>query len=117
LSCWGVDSFKVLLLASGQMDRIITIVKNWHDDPCANCKPNSDFKQYLKIEKLLVEDNHNLKNMIFLKNYKLTMTNFVGWSGFTYQGTCATIRQSSIVLHRIRVQFPKFWFGSRSLAF
>jgi len=42
------------------MDRIITIVKNWHDDLCANCIPNFDFKQYLKIEKLLVEDNYNL---------------------------------------------------------
>jgi len=65
LSCWGVDNFKMLLLASGQMDRIITIVKNWHDDPHANCKPNSNFKQYLKIEKVLVKDNYNLTNMIF----------------------------------------------------
>jgi hypothetical protein len=34
-----------------QMDNmgwIITIVKNWLDDPHANYKPNFDFKQYLK---------------------------------------------------------------------
>jgi hypothetical protein len=43
-------------------DRIIIIVKNWFDDPQTNCKPkpNSNFKQYFKIEKLLVKDNYNL---------------------------------------------------------
>jgi hypothetical protein len=35
-------------------------VKNWLDDPCANCKPNLDFKQYLKIKELLAKDNYNL---------------------------------------------------------
>jgi hypothetical protein len=29
-------------------------------DPQASCKPNSNFKQYLKIEKLLAKDNYNL---------------------------------------------------------
>jgi hypothetical protein len=42
------------------MDRIIIIVKNWLDDPQANCKPNSDSKQYLKIEKLLAKGIYNL---------------------------------------------------------
>ncbi len=89
------------MLASGQMDQIITIVKNWHDDPPrANCKPNFDFKQYLKIEKLLVEDKLQFEKHDFLKNYKLMVTNFVGWGGFTHKGTCVTIGQSSMVLHR-----------------
>jgi hypothetical protein len=42
------------------MDRIITMVKNWLDNPCANCKQNSIFKQYLKVEESLVENNYNL---------------------------------------------------------
>jgi len=60
------------------MDRIIIIVKNWCDDLCANCKPNFDFKQYLKIEKLLVEDNYNLIEKHFLKELQLDGNNFVG---------------------------------------
>jgi hypothetical protein len=35
-------------------------VKNWHDDPRATYKPNSSFKQYLKIKELLARDNFNL---------------------------------------------------------
>ncbi len=46
-----------LRLQVDKMDWIVTIGKNWHDD--ANCKPNFDFKQYLKIE-LLIEDTYNL---------------------------------------------------------
>jgi hypothetical protein len=42
------------------MDGIITIVKNWLDDPHTNCKPNSNFKQYLEIGKYLAKDNYNL---------------------------------------------------------
>jgi hypothetical protein len=42
------------------MDRILTVVKNWPNDLCPNCKPNSDFKQYLKVEESLAEDNYNL---------------------------------------------------------
>jgi hypothetical protein len=42
------------------MDGIITIVKNWPNDPHAKCKPNSNFKQYLKIGKYLAKDNYNL---------------------------------------------------------
>jgi hypothetical protein len=33
-----------------KMNRIITIVKNWLDDPRANYKPNLNFKQYLKTK-------------------------------------------------------------------
>lgn len=41
-------------------DRIITVVKNWLDDPHANCKPNSNFKQYLKAKESLANENYNL---------------------------------------------------------
>ncbi len=41
-------------------DWIITMMKNWLDDSCTNCKPNSDFKQYLKANESLVEENYNL---------------------------------------------------------
>jgi hypothetical protein len=36
------------------------VVKNWPDDLCADFKPNSNFKQYLKAEEFLVEENNNL---------------------------------------------------------
>jgi hypothetical protein len=42
------------------MDQIITMVKNWLDDMGANCKPKSNLKQYLKMEKKLVEENYEL---------------------------------------------------------
>jgi hypothetical protein len=32
------------------MDHIINLVNNWLDDLCVNCKPNLDFKQYLKVK-------------------------------------------------------------------
>jgi hypothetical protein len=50
------------------MDGIVTIVKNWLNDPHANCKPNSNFKQYLKIRKYLAKDNYNLveKRVVFM---------------------------------------------------
>ncbi len=35
-------------------------MKNWPNNPHTNCKPNLDFKQYLKVEKSLVEKNYNL---------------------------------------------------------
>ncbi len=39
------------------LDRIITIVKNWHDDQQVNCMPNKTMKDYLRS---LVDDNHEL---------------------------------------------------------
>jgi hypothetical protein len=43
-----------------KIDQIITILKNWLDDPHANYKPNLNYKQYLKTKKLLAKDNYNL---------------------------------------------------------
>jgi len=41
-------------------NRIITIVKNWLDDPCVNCIPNKNMKNYLKAKGFLVDDNNEL---------------------------------------------------------
>jgi hypothetical protein len=42
------------------LDKIITIVKNWLDDPWVNCMPNKTTKIYLKVEGFLVDDNYEL---------------------------------------------------------
>jgi hypothetical protein len=42
------------------MDWIITVVRSWLDDPCNNCKPNANLKEYLKEEDSLVEENYDL---------------------------------------------------------
>ncbi len=41
------------------MEHIIVVVKNWPNDPCANCKPNSNFKQYLNKKESLAKENYN----------------------------------------------------------
>jgi len=54
-------------------------VKNCCDDLGANCKPNFDLKRYLKIKKLLVEDNYNLiEKHDFFKELQVDGNNFVG---------------------------------------
>jgi hypothetical protein len=40
------------------LDRTIIVVKIWSDDPCLNCTTNSNFKDYLKSETALVEENY-----------------------------------------------------------
>ncbi len=42
------------------MDQIITVVKNWHDDPHHNCKLNTNLKEYLKEEDYLANENYDL---------------------------------------------------------
>jgi hypothetical protein len=68
------------------MDYIIIIVKIWRNDPCANYKPNSDFKQYLKTNELLVNDNYKLmeEHDFFEELCKLVVINLVGWGGFAW---------------------------------
>jgi hypothetical protein len=45
---------------------------------CANCKLN--FKQYLKVEKFLVEEDYNLiEEHDFFNNHRLMVINFVGF--------------------------------------
>ncbi len=42
------------------LDRIITIVKTWLDDPRVNNMPNKTMKDYLKVEGSLADDNYEL---------------------------------------------------------
>jgi len=42
------------------LDKIITIVKNGLDDPWVNCMPKKTMKDYLKVERFLVDDNYEL---------------------------------------------------------
>jgi hypothetical protein len=49
------------------MDQIIIVMKNWPDDLHANCKPNSNSKQYLKVEGSLAKENYNLIEKKFKK--------------------------------------------------
>jgi hypothetical protein len=41
-------------------DWIIIMMKNWLDESCTNCKPNSNFKQYFEANESLVEETYNL---------------------------------------------------------
>jgi hypothetical protein len=41
-------------------NKIIIVAKNCLDDPCANCKPNLELKQYLKMKQFLEKENYNL---------------------------------------------------------
>jgi hypothetical protein len=42
------------------LDKIITIVKNWLDDLHMNCMPNKNMKDYLKVEEPLTNENYEL---------------------------------------------------------
>jgi hypothetical protein len=53
-------TLKCCRLQMENMDRIITVVKNWHDDPHHNCKPNTNLKEYLKEEDYLANENYDL---------------------------------------------------------
>jgi len=115
------------------MDQIIIVVKNWPNDSCSNCKPSSNFKQYLKTKGFLVEVNYNLikgkgvkrkkkspkdyyflvchfLNITFLKKCRLTAINFVGLKWVCV--SCGVwvgrelVLQLDRVFHRIGVQFP-----------
>jgi hypothetical protein len=40
------------------LDKIIIVVKNWSNDPCLNHMTDSNFKDYVKSEVALVEENY-----------------------------------------------------------
>jgi len=43
------------------LDKAITnLVKNWHDDPCMNCMPNKNMKDYLKAKGSLIYEKYEL---------------------------------------------------------
>lgn len=39
---------------------MIKVVKKWAYDPCLNCTPNVDLKDYTKIKYVLVKKNYEL---------------------------------------------------------
>jgi hypothetical protein len=60
------------------MDLVIIVVKIWLDDPHFNYRPNSNLKQYMKVEEFLVKEiTFGLNNITFKKNCKLMMIDFV----------------------------------------
>jgi hypothetical protein len=59
LGCWQLQGIATCNWTTWT-GLLLLFVKNWLDDWQANSKPNSDFKQYLKIEKLFAKDNCNL---------------------------------------------------------
>jgi hypothetical protein len=42
------------------MDWIIIVEKIWPNDPCHNCKPNANLKEYFKKEYSLAKENYDL---------------------------------------------------------
>jgi hypothetical protein len=42
------------------LDRIITMVKNWPDGPHLNCSQHKDLTDFLKVESILANDNYDL---------------------------------------------------------
>ncbi len=42
------------------LDRIITMVKNWLDGPYLNCSQHKDLTYFLKVESILAKDNYDL---------------------------------------------------------
>jgi hypothetical protein len=74
-----VEVWKTLLqfcLQLENLDKIITIVKNWLYDSCMNCIPNKNMKDYLKAKASLVDDNNELlKKKNILKSWMWIMNN------------------------------------------
>jgi hypothetical protein len=61
------------------MDRIITVVKNWPNDPCHNCKPNANLKEYLKEEDSLAKENYDLREEVdFFEQLQVDNDQFCG---------------------------------------
>jgi hypothetical protein len=55
-----LTTLKCCSLQMENMDQIITVVKNWHDDPHHNYKLNTNLKEYLKEEDYLANENYDL---------------------------------------------------------
>jgi len=51
-------TLKCCRLRVENLDRIIIVVKNWPNDSCMNCRANTSFKDYIKFEVALVEENY-----------------------------------------------------------
>ncbi len=54
------------------LDKIITIVKNWRNNLCTNFMPNKTMKDYVKVEGSLVNDNFKLiKEVEYFENLNI----------------------------------------------
>jgi hypothetical protein len=42
------------------LERIITIIKNWLDHQHVNCMPNKNMNDYMKVKRCLVNDTYKL---------------------------------------------------------
>jgi hypothetical protein len=64
------------------------VVKNWPKDLCANCKPNSNFKQCFKAKEFLIKKTYNLiEEDNFFGKLELMVINFggLGWISVLYE--------------------------------
>ncbi len=61
-----LTTLKSCRLQVQNLDQIITIINNWPDDPCQNCTPNANLKNYLKVEVILVEEDYGLIKEVML---------------------------------------------------
>ncbi len=55
-----LSTLKYYHLEMKNLDQIIKVVKKWSYDPCLNCTPNADIKDYTKIKYILVKKNYEL---------------------------------------------------------
>jgi hypothetical protein len=56
----GLTTLKCCRLQVNNLDRIITMVKNWLDGPHLNCSQHKDLTYFLKVESILAKDNYDL---------------------------------------------------------
>jgi hypothetical protein len=67
-----LTTLKCCYLQVKNLDYIITIFNNWPNDPCHNCTPNANLKDYLKVEIILVKENYELiKEAKFFKKLQV----------------------------------------------
>jgi hypothetical protein len=73
LSLIGIlKTLKCCHLQVQNFDQIITIINNWFDDPCQNCTPNANLKDYLKVKVILVEEDYELiKGVEFFEKLRI----------------------------------------------
>jgi hypothetical protein len=56
----GLTTLRRCRLQVDNLDRIITMVKNWPNDPCLNCLQHKDLTNFLKVEFVLAKNNYDL---------------------------------------------------------
>jgi len=55
-----MTSLRCCYLQAENLNHNITIVKNWLNDLCFNCKKKVDMKEYMKMESSLADNNYDL---------------------------------------------------------